>query len=155
MTILKRDDVEIADEGIRSEVQSLLQNEHTLRKIGRKPSLLLIYEGARMLLEGKDCRLLGLMNGAEVVVEKIILNDSEAWTEPRIVHPNVTQLKYMPTAIIVRVPSVEWILPKELLGPLHDPALPADLRSFFIVRPDTTRPFKVALNGVKWRAKRT
>ena len=92
------------------------------------------------------------MNGAEVVLEKIILCDSEVWTEPRTVHPNVTQLKYMPTAIIVRVAGVEWILPKELLGPLHDPALPADLRGIFIVRPDTTRLFSMALSG-EWNAR--
>jgi len=68
--VIARDDVDTADDGIRSEVQRLLQNEYTLRKTARKPSMLLIYEGARMLLEGKDCRLLGLMNGAEVIVEK-------------------------------------------------------------------------------------
>ena len=66
-----------------------------------------------MLLEGKDCRLLGLMNGAEVIVEKIILHDDEAWTNPREIHPNVTQLKYMPSAVVVRVPDVEWFLPPE------------------------------------------
>ena len=153
--VTARDDVQTADAGIRAEVQSMLQNEHTLRKTARKPSLLLIYEGARMLLEGKDCRLLGLMNGAEVVVEKIILSDSEAWTEPRTVNPNVTQLKYMPTAIIVRVPGVEWILPEKCLGPLHIHALPADLRGIFIVRPDTSMPFKVLHKGIKWRVTRT
>ena len=153
--VTARDDVETADDAIRSEVQRLLQNEHTLRKTAHKPSLLLLYEGARMLLEGKDCRLLGLMNGAEVVVEKIILNESEAWTEPREIHPNVTQLKYMPAAVVVRVPEAQWILPTELLGPLKGKVLPKDLRGIFIVRPDTTRPFKVALNGIKWRVKRT
>ena len=59
-----------------------------------------------MLLEGKGCRLLGLMNGAEVIAEKIILNVAEAWTEPRDIHPNVLQLKYMPDAFLVRVPGV-------------------------------------------------
>ena len=66
--VTARDDVETSDEGIRSEIQCLLQNEHCLRKTARKPSLLLIYAGARMLLEGKDCQRLGLMNGAEVIV---------------------------------------------------------------------------------------
>ena len=45
--VTARDDVETADEGIRSEVQSNLQNEHSLRKTARKASLLLLYEGAR------------------------------------------------------------------------------------------------------------
>jgi len=133
----------------------MLQNEHTLRKTARKPSLLLIYEGARMLLEGKDCRLLGLMNGAEVVVEKIILNDNEAWAETRTVHSNAKQLKYMPTAIIVRVPDVDWILPLELLGPLNDKQLPADLRGIFIIRPDTSGAFKYMHKGILWSVKRT
>ena len=153
--VTARDDVETADDGIRSEVQSLLQNEHALRKTGRKPSLLLLYEGARMLLEGKDCRRLGLMNGAEVVVEKIILHDNEHWTQPHFIQPNVWQLKYMPAAVIVRVPDVQWILPPELLGPLNGKASPEDLRGIFIARPDTTRPFRVMLNGIKWKVRRT
>jgi hypothetical protein len=132
-----------------------LQNEHALRKTARKPSLLLLYEGARMLLEGKDCRLLSLMNGAEVIVEKIILNDNEAWAESREIHPNVTQLKYMPSAVVVRVPDVDWVLPPEQLGFLHGKALPEDLRGIFIVRPDTTQAFKVMLNGIKWKVRRT
>jgi len=153
--VTARDDVECADQGIISQVQDLLQQEQTLRKTGRKPSLLLLYEGARMLLEGKDCHLLGLMNGAEVIVEKIILSDAVNFHGPREIHPNVTQLKYMPEAVVVRVPDVSWILPKELLGPLHDTVLPEDLRGIFILRPNTTRPFKVMLNGIKWRVKRT
>ena len=86
-----------------------------------------------MLLEGKDCSFLSLMNGAEVVVEKIILHDNEAWTQPREIHPNVTQLKYMPASVIVRVPDVQWVLPPELLGPLNGKALPEDLRGFFVL----------------------
>ena len=95
------------------------------------------------------------MNGAEVIVEKFILNDNEAFTESRAIHPNVTQLKYMPEAVIVRVADVQWILPPELLGPLSGAVLPEDLRGIFIVRPDTTNPFKVMLNGIKWRVRCT
>ena len=123
--VAARDDVETGDNGIRAEIQSLLQNEQTLRKTGRNtPSLLMLYEGARMLMEGKDCRQLGLMNDAEVVIEKIILNPAEANGDAREIHPNVMQLKYMPDAVIVRVPDVSWILPRELLGPLHGQVLP-------------------------------
>ena len=105
-----------------------------------------------MLLEGKDCQRLGLMNGAEVIVEKIILHDKEAFTESREIHPNVTQLQFMPDAVVVRVPDVAWILPRELLGPLNDKFFPEDLRGIFIVRPDTTNSFKVMLNGIKSQA---
>ena len=75
--VAARDDVETGDNCIRADVQSLLQNEQTFRKTGLELSLLMLYEGARMLMEGKDCRQLGLMNGAEVVIEKIILNAAE------------------------------------------------------------------------------
>ena len=96
------------------------------------------------------------MNGAEVVVEKVILHDNEHWTQPHEIHPNVRQLKYMPAAVIVRVPDVQWILPPEVLGPLHGKASPEDLRGIFIARPDTTKtPFNVMLNGIKWKVRRT
>ena len=40
--VTARHDVETADEGIRSEIQTLLQNENNLRKVAYKPSLLLL-----------------------------------------------------------------------------------------------------------------
>ena len=108
-----------------------------------------------MLLEGKDCRQLGLMNGAEVIVEKIILHDREDWAPLREVHPNVIQLRYMPAAVIVRVPNVEWELPPEALGPLYEEVSQKDRKGIFIVYPDTTRRFNVVLNGIPWKVKRT
>ena len=43
----------------------------------------MLYEGARMLMEGKDCKQLGLMHGAEVVIEKVILNAAETYSDAR------------------------------------------------------------------------
>ena len=51
----------------------MLQSQNSLGNTGRKPSVLMLYKGARLLLDGKDCATLGLMNGTEVIVEEILL----------------------------------------------------------------------------------
>merc|ERR1711976_1069395 len=95
------------------------------------------------------------MNGAKVIVEKIILHDREDWAPLREVHPNVIQLRYMPAAVIVRVPNVEWELPPEALGPLYYEVSQKDRKGIFIVYPDTSKSFKWPLHGIKWKVKRT
>ena len=76
-----------------------------------------------MLLDGKLCAMLGLMNGTEVVIERQILNDKDRarGEDHSSVQGNVQCLTHMPDGIIVRAPRAKWILPPELL-----PGLPAE-----------------------------
>ena len=55
----------------------MLQTQNYLGNTGRKPFVLMLYKGARLLLDGKDCATLGLMNGTEVIVEEILLTDHD------------------------------------------------------------------------------
>jgi hypothetical protein len=76
--VAARDDVDCAVEETVQAIQDMMQSTSSYKKTGRKQSLLMLYKGARMLLEGKDCALLGLMNGTEVLVEDIILSPLES-----------------------------------------------------------------------------
>ena len=68
--VAARDDVESAVPETVAEIKDLLQKKASFKQTGKRQSLLLLYEGARMLLDGKLCAMLGLMNGTEVVIEK-------------------------------------------------------------------------------------
>ena len=59
-----------------------------------------------MLLDGKLCAMLGLMNGTEVVIEKLLLNDRDRarGEDHSLVQGNVQCLTHMPDGIIVRAP---------------------------------------------------
>ena len=68
--VAARDDVESAVPDTVAEIKALLQKKASIKQTGKRQSLLLLYEGGRMLLDGELCAMLGLMNGTEVVIEK-------------------------------------------------------------------------------------
>ena len=57
-----------AEPASADKIKEEIQQTCTLRATGGLESILLLYVGARMLLHGKDCAMLGLMNGAEVEI---------------------------------------------------------------------------------------
>ena len=63
-----RDEVDTSQNETRENICSMLQSQNSLGNTSRKPSVLMLYKGARLLLDGKDCATLGLMNGTEVIV---------------------------------------------------------------------------------------
>ncbi len=120
--VAARDDVDTAVPEIASSVQEHLQQKASFKQTGRRQSVLMLYKGARMLLDGKPCPTLGLMNGTEVVIEHILLNDRDRFSEPHDPETsNLVALRYMPEGLIVRAPGQKWILPEELL-----PGLPPE-----------------------------
>ena len=72
-----RDDVESAVADTVADIKAQLLQTASFKQTGKRQSLLLLYEGGRMLLDGKLCATLGLMNGTEVVIEKNLLNDKD------------------------------------------------------------------------------
>ena len=151
-----RDDVSTAMADIASEIQQVLQAKANHKSTGRRQSLLLLYEGCRMLLDGKTCATLGLMNGTEVIVEHIMLDerDQSRFARAETNEPLLT-LKHMPLGLMCRAPQEKWVLPKHLL-----PGVPDDLplhksRGLFLVRPSPSGVFTYKHAGIKYRVKRT
>ena len=70
------------------------------------------YIGMRLLLFSKKCVRLGLMNGCVCILEEITLSPGEASQE--MFSGEVQNLRYMPSALLLRAVDVSWILPKEL-----------------------------------------
>ena len=132
-----RDEVDTSQNETRENICSMLQTQNSPGNTGRKPSVLMLYKGARLLLDGKDCATLGLMNGTEVIVEEILLTDhdrSDAEQSFSIIG-NIKTLKYLPEGLIVRVPGARWVLPSKLL-----PGIPEDTplhkrRGLFLIAP--------------------
>ena len=86
-----------------------------------------------VLLFGKACVKLGLMNGCECEVVHLVLADEEESLPPsRIGEP--TPLVYLPAGIVLRVPRADWKLPSSAL-----PSLPSsfDRRGLFVLYPST------------------
>ena len=150
-----RDDVLTYDPEVAKEIQTLLQNKANYRDTGRRQSVLLLYEGCRMILDGKTCSTLGLMNGTEVVIEHILLHDDDRkrWTssDATVLRP----LTHMPQGLIVRAPHEKWVLPECLL-----PGLPPETplhrrRGLFLICPSASKTFTLKHQGTKLRVKRT
>ena len=102
-----------------------------LRRTKHLPGQLPLYVGMRVLLFGKACVELSLMNGCECQVEQIVLADEEAeFADVEVGVP--TQLEYMPAGIVLRAVDADWLLPSHLLPPL-----PAsfDRRGVFVLAP--------------------
>ena len=94
---------------------------------------LAIYVGMRVLLFGKACVRLGLMNGCECAVEQIILADEEPdFEDVQVGTP--TYLTYMPAGLVLRNLDAEWTLPTHTLPPLPRGY---DRRGLFVLRPTT------------------
>jgi hypothetical protein len=154
--VAARDDVDCALAETVQAIQEMMQSTSSYKKTGRKQSLLMLYKGARMLLEGKDCALLGLMNGTEVLVEDIVLSPLETITSGHEKSDsNVIPLKFMPEGLLVRAVNESWILPEHLL-----PGLPSDTpmrsrRGLFFMRASDSCPFRVTYQGTKYRVRRT
>jgi hypothetical protein len=90
-----------------------------------------LYEGMRVLLYGKPCVELGLLNGCECEVLHIIPADEEF--EIQEVRAGVPiELEYMPEGIVFRSVEVDWVLPSKYL-----PELPTyvDRHGLFLLRP--------------------
>ena len=117
--------------GVKEQKEAL--NIVNLRRTKFLPGQLPLYVGMRVLLFGKACVELSLMNGCECVVEEIILADEEPEFE-EVAVGKPTQLEYMPAGLVLRAADADWILPSHLL-----PALPAsfDRRGIFILAPAT------------------
>ena len=64
--VAAHDDVVTTDADTAEVVRNSLLQQCDFRNTGCLQSVLMIYVGARMLLHGKDCTMLGLMNGTEV-----------------------------------------------------------------------------------------
>lgn len=67
----------------------------------------------------KDCARLGLMNGAEVEILKILFAMPE-WTKPSPHPGDLNVLRYMPEALLVRAVSATWKLPASCCDPVLD-----------------------------------
>jgi len=104
-----------------------------LRKTKFLPGHLPLYVGMRVLVFGKLCVRLGLMNGCECIVELLVLADEEPEFDDFTIGAP-TQLQYMPAGIALRVTSADWTLPSHML-----PALPKafDRRGLFFITPST------------------
>ena len=92
-----------------------------------------LYIGMSVLLFGKACVKLGLMNGCECEVVHIILADEEdPLNAIRVGEP--TALTYLPAGIVLRVKNADWKLPSSTMPPL-----PAgfDRRGVFVLHPSS------------------
>ena len=113
-----------------------------LRRTRFLPGQLPLYVGMSVLLFGKACVQLALMNGCACVVEQIILAEEE----PEFKDLSVgvpTQLVFMPAALVLRANDADWILPSALLPPLPNNF---DRRGLFLLLP-TTEYFPLSLPG--------
>ena len=113
-----------------------------LRRTRFLPGQLPLYVGMPVLLFGKACVHLALMNGCACVVEQIILAEEEPEFEDLSVGVP-TQLVFMPAALILRAKDADWILPSALLPPLPNNF---DRRGLFLLLP-TTEYFPLSLPG--------
>ena len=116
------DEVVTAEADTAEAVRNSLLQQYDFRNTGCLQSVLMIYVGARMVLHGKDCTMLGLMNGTEVEVLCIQLADQDLGSryQPIDTSNNLIQLTHMPPSILVRVVGAKWILPKEVLPDLPE-----------------------------------
>ena len=104
-----------------------------LRDIKYLSGFLPLYVGMHLLLFGKACVQLSLMNGCECRLERLVLADEEP--EFQNVEVGVpTELKYMPAGLLLRALDVDWMLPTETLPPLPRGF---DRRGLFLLRPST------------------
>ena len=115
--VAARDDVVTTEADTAEAVRKSLLQQYDFRKTGCLQSVVMIYVGARMLLHGKDCTTLGLMNGSEVETLCIQLSDQDLGScyQSKDTGRNIIQLTHMPYSILVRVVGAKWILPEELL----------------------------------------
>ena len=114
------------------------------RKTGRLPGVLPLYVGMRLCLHNcKDCVRLGLMNGAEVEVVKIIFAPAE-WNEraPNRRPGDLNVLKYMPAALVLRAIAAPWLLPDSCQCPF----LPAAQRTGTFLLQPTSETFNYSEN---------
>jgi len=113
-----------------------------LRRTRFLPGQLPLYVGMPVLLFGKACVHLALMNGCACVVEQIILAEEEPQFQDLSVGVP-TQLVFMPAALVLRANDADWILPSALLPPLPNNF---DRRGLFLLFP-TTDSFPLSLPG--------
>jgi hypothetical protein len=113
-----------------------------LRRTRFLPGQLPLYVGMPVLLFGKACVHLALMNGCACVIEQIILAEEEPEFEDLSVGVP-TQLVFMPAALILRAKDADWILPSAFLPPLPNTF---DRRGLFSLLP-TTEYFPLSLPG--------
>jgi hypothetical protein len=122
-----RDEVFFTDE-VRADLLRLTNPHRTHYLSGVLP----FYRGMRLLLYSKLCVLLGLVNGAECVLEDIIFAaDEELPKTWPLGSPEI--LKYMPVALLLRATHGKpWVLPASEL-----PKLPEgyDRQRLFLLRP--------------------
>ena len=151
-----RDEVDTSQNETRENICSMLQSQNSLGNTGRKPSVLMLYKGARLLLDGKDCATLGLMNGTEVIVEEILLTDHDRSDAEQSFSSkgNIETLKHMPEGLIVRVPGARWVLPATLLPGLPEDSPLHKRRGLFLVRPSSIT-FIIKHENMKYRVRRT
>lgn len=113
-------DKETFDDAARRRVLGIANPRHT----GRLPGILPLYVGMRLSLYNcKDCVRLGLMNGAEVEILKILFAKPE-WEnrEPSLYPGDLNLLRYLPDALLLRAVSASWRLPASCCDPVLDPA---------------------------------
>jgi hypothetical protein len=123
----KVDEAHLFTERVRNQ---LLDNV-TLREIHHMPGILPLYVGMRLLLSSKDCVHLGLMNGCEVVLEEIMFAPVEDLPDA-LVAGSVHELKYLPSALLLRAVGVQWTLPAEQLPEL---VAATDAKGLFCLSP--------------------
>ena len=118
--VAARDDVVTTEADTAEAVRQSLFQHYDFRKTGCLQSVLMLYVGARMLLHGKDCISLGLMNGTEVEIVCIQLSDQDLGTcyQSKDNGSNIITLTHMPHSVLVRVVGAKWILPEEVLPEL-------------------------------------
>jgi hypothetical protein len=123
----KVDEAHLFTERVRNQ---LLDNV-TLREIHHMPGILPLYVGMGLLLSSKDCVHLGLMNGCEVVLEEIMFAPVEDLPDA-LVAGSVHELKYLPSALLLRAVGVQWTLPAEQLPEL---VAATDAKGLFCLSP--------------------
>ena len=150
--IVAADAVKKEDEGLFTEDERLRALQiANLRNTQQLPGHLAIYVGIHVLVFGKLCVRLGLMNGCECVVERLILANEEPDFQDFLAGMP-TMLEYMPAGIALRAMGADWTLPTYMLPPLPKGY---DRRGLFYLTPSTDYFPMLSAQGKKIQIKRT
>ena len=125
--VVKDEDAAHFTPAMRKDLLSMTNPRHTKSL----PGVLPLYEGMYLSLYSKDCVRLGLMNGCDCVLERIIFADEEELPTDVVAGEPIT-LEYLPISLLLRAVNVPWSLATNAL-----PRLPANMRrqGLFQLRP--------------------
>lgn len=118
---------------LTDEVRRALLEIHNPRDVKHLPGVLVLYRTMRLLLYRKICVRLGLVHGAECVLEDIVFAEEEDLPEWCYAGTPIV-LSFLPVRLLLRAVDVPWVLPASQLPPL---APDVDRRGLFLLGPHT------------------